>query len=32
MTRPPNASRKTHLLLAALLDEPRRWRHGYELA
>src|ERR1700721_1389674 len=32
MPRPPNASRQTHLLLAALLDQPRAWRHGYELA
>jgi DNA-binding PadR family transcriptional regulator len=32
MPRPANASRQTHLLLAALLEEPRRWRHGYELA
>jgi PadR family transcriptional regulator, regulatory protein PadR len=32
MPRPPNASRQTHLLLAALLEQPRSWRHGYELA
>jgi PadR family transcriptional regulator PadR len=32
MPRPPNASRQTHLLLAALLERPRIWRHGYELA
>jgi PadR family transcriptional regulator, regulatory protein PadR len=32
MSRPPNASRQTHLLLAALLEQPRAWRHGYELA
>src|SRR5450755_4932048 len=32
MPRPPNASRQTHLLLAALLEQPRTWRHGYELA
>ena len=32
MPRPPNASRQTHVLLAALLDQPRSWRHGYELA
>jgi PadR family transcriptional regulator, regulatory protein PadR len=31
MPRPPNASRQTHLLLAALLEQPRAWRHGYEL-
>jgi DNA-binding PadR family transcriptional regulator len=32
MPRPPNASRQTHLLLAALLEQPGSWRHGYELA
>jgi PadR family transcriptional regulator PadR len=32
MPRPPNASRQTHRLLAALLEQPRSWRHGYELA
>jgi PadR family transcriptional regulator PadR len=32
MSRPPNASRQTHLLLAAMLEHPRTWRHGYELA
>jgi DNA-binding PadR family transcriptional regulator len=32
MPRPPNVSRQTYLLLAALLEQPRRWRHGYELA
>lgn len=32
MPRPPNASRQTRLLLAALLERPRIWRHGYELA
>jgi DNA-binding PadR family transcriptional regulator len=32
MPRPPNASRQTHLLLAALLEQPRAWRHGYDLA
>jgi PadR family transcriptional regulator PadR len=32
MPRPPNASRQTHLLLAVLLEQPRIWRHGYELA
>jgi len=32
MSRPPNASRQTHLLLAVLLEQPRAWRHGYELA
>jgi len=32
MSRPPNASRQTQLLLAAFLEQPRTWRHGYELA
>lgn len=32
MPRPPNASRQTYLLLAAFLEQPRTWRHGYELA
>src|SRR3984885_13477454 len=32
MPRPPNASHQTHVLLAALLERPRMWRHGYELA
>jgi DNA-binding PadR family transcriptional regulator len=32
MSRPSNASRQTHLLLAALLEQPRTWRHGYALA
>ena len=32
MPRPANASRQTHLLLAALLEQPRSWRHGSELA
>ncbi len=32
MARPPNASRQTQLLLAVLLQQPRTWRHGYELA
>ena len=32
MSRPPNASRQTHLLLTALLEQPRSWRHGYALA
>jgi len=32
MSRPPNASRQTYLLLAALLEQQRSWRHGYELA
>jgi DNA-binding PadR family transcriptional regulator len=32
MPRPPNASRQTYVLLAAFLEQPRTWRHGYELA
>ena len=32
MPRPPNASRQTQQLLSVLLDQPRTWRHGYELA
>jgi DNA-binding PadR family transcriptional regulator len=32
MPRPPNASRQTYVLLAALLEQPRSWRHGYEIA
>jgi len=32
MSRPPNASRQTRRLLAAMLEQPRSWRHGYELA
>jgi PadR family transcriptional regulator PadR len=32
MSRPANASRQTRRMLAALLAQPRTWRHGYELA
>ena len=32
MSRPPNASRQTRTVLAALLEQPRAWRHGYDLA
>jgi PadR family transcriptional regulator, regulatory protein PadR len=32
MSRPPNASRQTYLLFAAFWQQPRTWRHGYELA
>jgi len=32
MARTPNASRQTRDLLIALLDQPRKWRHGYELS
>lgn len=32
MARPPNRSPQTLLVLAALLEEPSAWRHGYDLA
>jgi len=32
MSRTPNGSRQTHLVLEVLLEQPRAWRHGYELA
>jgi PadR family transcriptional regulator PadR len=32
MARPLNASRQTYKLLATLLEQPRAWRHGYELS
>jgi PadR family transcriptional regulator PadR len=32
MPRPLNASRQTYVLLAAFLEQPRTWRHGYELS
>jgi PadR family transcriptional regulator PadR len=32
MTRVPNRSTQTRLLLAELLESPRTWRHGYELS
>ncbi len=32
MARTPNASRQTHQLLVTMLQQPRSWRHGYELA
>jgi len=32
MTRPPNASRHTRKLLSTLAENPRAWRHGYELS
>jgi PadR family transcriptional regulator, regulatory protein PadR len=32
MPRKPNNSRQTRALLAALLDRPHTWRHGYDLA
>ena len=31
MARPPNRSRQTLQVLAALLEKPREWRHGYDL-
>lgn len=31
MGRPPNASRQTRLVLAALAESPERWWHGYDL-
>lgn len=32
MPRKPNTSRQTRALLAALLDRPQTWRHGYDLS
>jgi len=32
MPRKPNSSRQTRALLAALLDRPQTWRHGYDLS
>ena len=32
MPRKPNNSRQTRALLAALLDCPQTWRHGYDLS
>jgi DNA-binding PadR family transcriptional regulator len=32
MPRKPNTSRQTRSLLAALLERPQTWRHGYDLA
>jgi PadR family transcriptional regulator PadR len=32
MARRLNVSRQTRYLLAALLEQPRAWRHGYELS
>jgi DNA-binding PadR family transcriptional regulator len=31
MPRTPNRSRQTRKLLAAMLENPMAWRHGYEL-
>ena len=32
MSRAPNISRQTLSLLAALLEAPEAWRHGYDLS
>ncbi len=32
MPRKPNNSRQARAVLAALLDRPRAWRHGYDLS
>ena len=32
MTRRPNMSRSTRLLLETLLNNPLQWRHGYEIS
>ena len=32
MARPPNRSVQTRLVLAALLERPAQWQHGYDLA
>lgn len=32
MARRPNVSRQTRVLLAVLVEQPRAWRHGYELS
>jgi len=32
MSRIPNASRQTALLLATLLEKPSEWRHGYGIS
>ena len=32
MTRPPNISRQTCTVLAALLEQPQAWRYGYDLS
>jgi PadR family transcriptional regulator, regulatory protein PadR len=32
MPRPPNRSPQTRLVLAALLQQPTEWRHGYDLS
>lgn len=32
MARPANRSPQTRLVLAALLEQPEEWRHGYDLS
>jgi DNA-binding PadR family transcriptional regulator len=32
MSRPPNASAQTRVVLAALAAQPQAWRYGYDLA
>src|SRR5688572_10935184 len=32
MARRPNISAQTRTLLSALLDQPLKWQHGYELS
>jgi PadR family transcriptional regulator, regulatory protein PadR len=32
MPRKPNSSRQTRILLAAFLERPGSWRHGYDLS
>ena len=32
MSRPPNRSPQTRLVLNLLLEQPRTWRHGYDLS
>ncbi|MDE2182851.1 MAG: helix-turn-helix transcriptional regulator [Alphaproteobacteria bacterium] len=32
MARRPNMSRQTRTLLAAMLEQPRRWQYGYDLS
>ena len=32
MARTPNRSVQTHEVLAALLEQPTEWRHGYDLS
>ena len=32
MTRPPNISRQTLTVLAALFAQPQAWRYGYDLS